>query len=505
MHDDEPTIKFSAYHHDDDESDDTTIKLPAHVRRSMTVLENRQQTSEPELPQEPPMESSPPFVHPLPEPGEELTSAVDSAPVSASIEEENTSPLSTATQMQQHLEVPVLEYEHVWDRPTALLPTTKSSSSLLPIIAPLPLHKTKKRWPLWVRVVVSIFLLLLVVVGSTLAYGYYYFDTNVSNPLSKIIHPVSRSTDEPTRTINPIPSDSDVAGRTWNILLLGSDNDGKYSFPALLTQVMMIVHIDTINNTVTMVSIPRDSWVHVPEVNSMHKIDQAFLVGANQRNSFDDGVRLARLTIEEDYGITIDRYAWVGLSGFAKVIDTLGGVDIDVTHPIADDVYPDDTGPRANQPDAYKRLYIAPGPQHLNGLQALEYVRSRHADLVGDIGRTQRQQQVLQALKQKLNLSSILGNLQQLIVDVTGSVYTDLSEKEIIGFASFGRGLNSNSIRRITLGPGKGSQDYGDFGHVYDPWAGSNQDIVTPHCENIQPLMNRIFGLGNKQSCNVTG
>src|SRR5438128_9957902 len=106
----------------------------------------------------------------------------------------------------------------------------------------------------------------------------------------------------------------------------------------------------------------------------MHKIDQAFFLGAVHHNSFDDWVRLARLTIEKDYGITIDRYAWVGLGGFAKVIDTLGGLDIDVTHPIVDDTYPDDTGANANNPNDYKRIYNAPGPQQLNGPAALKYV-----------------------------------------------------------------------------------------------------------------------------------
>ena len=70
----------------------------------------------------------------------------------------------------------------------------------------------------------------------------------------------------------------------------------------ILTQVMMVVHIDTVNNTVSMVSIPRDSWVAVPEVGGMHKIDQAFLLGSQRDNSFEGGVRLARLTIEQDYG-----------------------------------------------------------------------------------------------------------------------------------------------------------------------------------------------------------
>src|SRR5207244_11687904 len=131
--------------------------------------------------------------------------------------------------------------------------------------------------------------------------------------LLNFFHPVSRGNNEPP------PDDSAITGRPWNILLLGSDNDNKYSFPTLLTQVIMVVHVDPDNNSVYMVSIPRDSWVYVPLNGGMHKIDQAFLFGAAQHTNFDDGVRSARQTIEQDYGITIDRYAWVGLSGFVIV------------------------------------------------------------------------------------------------------------------------------------------------------------------------------------------
>ena len=367
-----------------------------------------------------------------------------------------------------------------------------------------PVKPPSKRRPRWPLVVLTICLLLLLLGGGSAAYGYYYFNTNIQAPLAKIIHPVSRSGDEPNS--NVAPDTGSITGRSWNILLLGSDDDGKYNFPSVLTQVMMIVHVDTVNNSVYMVSIPRDSWVYVPGRGSMHKIDQAFEIGANQHGSFDDGVREARLTVEKDYGITIDRYAWVGLSGFARVIDTLGGIDIDLTHPVVDDRYPDDT--RTNHPNdlyALKRLYLAPGPQHLNGLQALEYVRSRHADLVGDIGRTQRQQQVLEALKKKLNVTSVLTNLPQLIADLKGQVYTDLSEQEIIAFAYYGRGLPSSAIQRITLGPGTGAQHFGDYATIYDPTAGANQDVIIPNCAVIQPVMNRIFGLGDTQSCNVTG
>jgi LCP family protein required for cell wall assembly len=364
-------------------------------------------------------------------------------------------------------------------------------------------QRGKKPRPRRVKVVISILLILLVLLGGTAAYAYYYFETNIQAPLTKIIHPVSQGQDQPLQ--QPIPSDSNVAGKVWNILLLGSDNDSKFNFPDVLTQVMMVVHIDTIHNTVTLLSIPRDSWVYVPQVGGMHKIDQAFFLGASQHNSFDDGVRLARLTVEQDYGISIDRYAWIGLQGFVNVINTLGGVNIDVTHPIVDDAYPNDTGKNAQNPYGYKRLYLAPGPQHLDGEQALEYVRSRHADLIGDIGRTQRQQQILEALKQKLNLGNIIPNIPQLFSDLSGYLYTDISEQEMIGFAAFGRSFSTNNIHNVTLGPGPGSQNYGSFGTAYDPSVGADQSVVFPQCQNIQPLINKIFGLGNAQSCNISG
>jgi polyisoprenyl-teichoic acid--peptidoglycan teichoic acid transferase len=360
-----------------------------------------------------------------------------------------------------------------------------------------PSKRTATSYSRRMRIFIFTFLLFTMVVGGVLAYGYSYFENNIQAPLQSIFHPVSRSSNEP-----PPPDDSAISGRPWNILLLGSDNDNKYSFPALLTQVMMVVHVDPDNNSVYMVSIPRDSWVYMPADSGMHKIDQAFFLGAVQHNSFDDGVRTARQTVEQDYGITIDRYAWVGLSGFASVIDTLGGVDIDVTHPIVDDVYPDDTRANPNDPFAVKRLYLAPGPQHLNGLEALEYVRSRHADLIGDIGRTNRQQEILEALKKKLTVPNIINHFQELIADLAGKVYTDMSPQEVLAFANFGRTLPNSGIHRITLGPGSGNHDYGDLTTVYDPSINANQDVVKPRCENIGPLFSNIFGGG---ICNVNG
>lgn len=411
------------------------------------------------------------------------------------IENEKTRPLQPIPPTELPVELPA-----PMDRTLANVPTAK--------LEPLPLaiweestqrlKKPRKRRRILVRVLLIVLAVLLLLGSGTVAYAYYFLHTT----LQKFIRVVPRGKDEPS--LVSTPDDGTITGRSWNILLLGSDDDRKYTFPAVLTQVMMVIHIDPIHNTVSMVSIPRDSWVKVPELGAMHKIDQAFFLGAVQKNSFEDAVRLARLTVEKDYGIPIDRYAWVGLSGFASVIDTLGGVDVDLAHPLLDDNYPDDTQTNTQDPYALKRLYLVPGPQHLNGLQALEYVRSRHADLVGDIGRTERQQQVLAALKKKLDLGSIIGHLPALINNLTGKVYTDLSEREIIAFANYAHTLSGSFLQHVTLGPGSGDQNFGDLAVLYDPSAGANQDVVIPNCATIQPVINRIFGLGNAQSCQVT-
>jgi len=337
-------------------------------------------------------------------------------------------------------------------------------------------------------------LLALFALSGLLITGLYLTENTILAPLAQFFHPINGDTN------------GSINGRAWNLLLLGSDNDQKFVFPDILTQVMMVIRVNPLAGSVTMVSIPRDSWVSVPG-QGMHKIDQAFFLGANAHHNFDDGVRLARATIEQDYGIAIDRYAWVGLDGFSSVINTLGGVDIDVTHPLVDDSYPDDTGKGTSKanPYAVKRLYMPPGPQHLTGKQALEYVRSRHADLVGDIGRTHRQQEVLQSMKKKLDVANIFNHLSELFHDLTGKIYTDLSQSELISVANFARNLPAEAIQRLTLGPGKGSQNYGTLTQTNDPSLDESQDIVLPTCNTIQPTVNRIFDLGDAQSCQING
>lgn len=340
--------------------------------------------------------------------------------------------------------------------------------------------KRKKRpVPIWARVVISIFLLLLVLLGSLAGYYYIFLAAPISHIVDQSV-PRLKGDEDPNASRNGADI---LSGSRINILLLGSDTDQKFANGTYLAQSDIVVTIDPATKTVGMLSIPRDFYINVPGY-GMHKLDEAYGLG---------GVALSRLTIYQDFGISINYYAWVGLDGFIKVIDTVGGIDVDVVHPITDDNYPDDVNNHTGDIYAYKRLYIPPGPQHLLGPQALEYVRSRHADLVGDFGRSARQQQVLGALKTKLNNPDIVGKLPDIAKDLDGYVKTDMQLTDVFKLVNFARGLDPGKINRVILGP-----PYSSSGSTP-----AGESVVFPDCAKIVPVIRQMFNLGDKAVCNI--
>jgi LCP family protein required for cell wall assembly len=356
-------------------------------------------------------------------------------------------------------------------------------------------NRNKRRFPIWARIAVSLFLLLLIVGGGLAGYYYYNFSAPVSHIVGQQVTRLKGDEDP-----NAIRNGADIlSGPRINILLLGSDTDQKFTNAdgshTYLAQSDIVVTIDPATKSVGMLSIPRDFWIPIPG-GGMHKLDEAYALGGTAIGSgaySPGGVALSRLTIFQDFGIPINYYAWVGLDGFVKVIDTVGGVDVDVLHPITDDNYPDDVGNKTGDIFAYKRLYIPPGPQHLSGPEALEYVRSRHADLVGDFGRSARQQQVLSALKTKLNNPDIVSKLPEISNDLNGYVKTDMQLTDVLKLMNFARSLNANSIYRVILGP-----PYSAEGTTQD-----GKSVVFPDCGKIVPVIAQMFALGNKAACNI--
>lgn len=349
-----------------------------------------------------------------------------------------------------------------------------------------PRHRARS---MVLKVVLAVFLLAgcssFAYVGARLYRLYTFAQSVTGQTLPTIVVP----TNVPQATA--LPGDlSHVPA--FNLLLLGSDNDSKPQFKnAVLTQTDIVVRIDLAHHKITMVSLPRDLYI-TSDAGVPHKLDE--ISGAETDGATDPlnaklhGFAHTAATIEADFGIPINAFAWVGLDGFIKVIDTVGGVDVDVLHPIIDDQYPKDVDNNGN-PFGYQRLYIPAGPQHLDGVTALEYVRSRHSDGNGDFGRSERQQSVLIALKKKLDNPAILTQLDELANDLEGSVLTSLTIPQIVWMANWAKGLPSNAIAQKVLSV----PQYGKFADVPPGCTTDCKSVIEPKWAVINQTIRQIF------------
>lgn len=388
---------------------------------------------------------------------------------------------------------PATVSKHGWDNYKR--PGSGASPSLVPGLSKLSklgtLSKLNgyKNIPIWARVAIGIMAFLIITSGGAFAYYQINFANSVNDITgNQALHDVGGKNKTPQQPVNVDP----LTQRT-NILLLGSDTDGKsgaadnsIATGTPLAQTVIIVTIDPKTNYVGMLSIPRDMQVSDQILGGQYKIDQIFQHGWQGSNPKDKEKRAIGHTmdvIEENYGIHIDHYAWVGLQGFIKVIDTIGGVDIDAMRPIVDDAYPDDTNKSPNAYN-YKRLDIAPGPQHFDGLGALEYVRSRHADLGGDFGRTQRQQQILSQVKVKLNGTDIVPKAPMLLSDLDGYLLTDLTVAQLATFAQIAKNIDINKVDRVSFTQGYSSQIMTN-----------NLGNFAPNCPAIMAKIHAMFGI----------
>jgi polyisoprenyl-teichoic acid--peptidoglycan teichoic acid transferase len=332
----------------------------------------------------------------------------------------------------------------------------------LAIEAPLPVPSAG-----FAARLIGLLALLALTVGG--AVGYLTYVQPVAAVVQESTGQVVARPPAPLASVAPTPEPAS-SGRT-NILLLGSDTDAKFG-TVYDTQIMIVVSIDQQRKQVSMLSIPRDLWVAIPGW-GMGKIGTAY---------HDGGLALARQTVEQNLRIPIDYYAWVGLEGFVQVIDTLGGVDLDVAHPVVDDRYPDDLN--SSDPYAYRRLYIPAGPQHLDGTRALEYVRSRHGDLIGDFGRSERQQQLLQAVRAKSDGRALAGNLPRLALDLRNSIRTDMTLIDLARLARLSDQLQQQPVQRYVLSPPNYSRD---------GVSADGQSIVVPDWTAIHGLVASIL------------
>ena len=210
------------------------------------------------------------------------------------------------------------------------------------------------------------------------------------------------------------------------------------------SDTMLIVSLDKNRRVIHMVSLPRDARVRMPE--NKYGVRRAKLNAAHAYGGPDLLVK----TLHDELGITIHHYAVIRFEGFKKLIDEVGGVDVDVIGALKRD----GTRGRLKYDDNWGNLHIdlQPGKQTLNGEQAHNYVRFR-MDLEGDPGRIKRQQQVMRALAKKLTQQSFL-KIPELIQEIQKQFKTDegFSLAQIASAAGFAKGIgDASKIQPLTL------------------------------------------------------
>jgi LCP family protein required for cell wall assembly len=208
-----------------------------------------------------------------------------------------------------------------------------------------------------------------------------------------------------------------------NILLIGSDS--RHGENAR-SDTLIFMNINFQANRVYLISIPRDTRAYIPG-RGMDKINAAYAYGQ---------AGLSIRTVQNFFGVDLNHYMEVDFEGFKELVDTLGGIDINVKKGIDD------------RSSGYS-MHIPQGRQRMNGDQALNYVRYRHGD--SDFNRAERQQEFLRALAANTLQARTVLKLPKLIDILHRNVSTDMSKSEMIELGTFLRQLPKNRIESITV------------------------------------------------------
>ena len=256
-----------------------------------------------------------------------------------------------------------------------------------------------------------------------------------------------------------------------NFLLLGVDRRPGEKGPTR-TDTMMIVTLDPNSKSVGILSIPRDLWVQIPGY-SEDRINTAYFIGDAKKYP-GGGPALAKRTIQYNFGVPIHYYITINFVGFRRMVDELGGIDIDVPKDINDYQFPDDDY-------GYRELHITKGLQHMNGSLALDYARTRHSD--SDFNRMRRQQQVIIAVKEqalRANVITKIPGLWQLREDM---VETDIPLDKIIALAQFAKDIKSENVRNEVINESM----------ALGITTGSGAQVLWPDRERIREVIDRLF------------
>ena len=229
-----------------------------------------------------------------------------------------------------------------------------------------------------------------------------------------------------------------------NVLLVGQDSrTGKRE----RSDTMILFSINKNSNQLTMVSLMRDLYVQIPGYGG-RKLNAAYQLG---------GFDLLDQTISDNFGVVVDYNVEVDFSGFKDIVDSLGGVDVELTQEEVD--YLSGGGAAYTHGRTYD---VVLGQNHLDGKAALDYARARHVEGAADFGRTQRQRKLLKIVYNDLKKASWL-KLLGVYDSVADNITTDMNNTQILSIAFSAYSMGKKDINSYRI-PASGMYYGADFG-----------------------------------------
>ena len=268
-------------------------------------------------------------------------------------------------------------------------------------------YRLRKKWPVIVFIILSL---------CMLASGYLY--------ASYLLSPIDPSLVDNSKSVNA--NDQAIKGRL-NFLLLGID--ARKGETVSRTDSIILASVDTQSKQAALLSIPRDTRVQIPG-HGLDRINAAIAYG---------GPESTIKIVEKLLGVPVDYYVMTNFNGFKDIVNTLGGVTIDVEKNM---YYYDPT-------DNFL-INLKKGVQRMDGNKAIQYVRFRQ-DALGDISRTQRQQKFLEALAKEMLQPSTIVKLPKLLPQINKNVETNLGVMDMLSLARAGKDLDNMNIVTETL------------------------------------------------------
>lgn len=293
-------------------------------------------------------------------------------------------------------------------------------------------NRKKKKRSKW-KLFRNLAFLLLLLVGAYAVYLYY----TAGKILSESYEDAGREkSDLREEAVDPLEDNV-------SILILGVDESEKRAdLGAYRSDTLIFATLNKDTNRVTMLSIPRDSYVYIPKVGYETRINHAYAHG---------GTNATIETVEHLFEIPVDYYVKVNFEAFIRVVDALGGITVDVPYELYEQ----------NSKDKADAIHLLPGKQQLDGEEALALARTRKLD--NDIERGKRQQEIIKAVVDKAaSLGSVL-KYDKVLKGVGENMKTNMTFSEIKSVIAYG--LDSKlHIESLTL---EGSDDWSTGAYYY--------------------------------------